>query len=211
MSKVKVENLDKPLTSVEAKLYTDGSCLGNPGPGGWSAVLVDLNQTDNIEEIKKIKSGGHPDSTNNEMELRAIEEGLEMIHSPTVVITDSRYCYKGCTDWIWSWQSRGWKTSSGSKVKHIRMWKRVLSQLKEKAVSFRLVKGHSGVEYNELADNIASQEATQVQKKLRGLEKCKKCRYYISYEYKLGHCQKYNVFDVEMLPCKDYEKGDDIK
>lgn len=136
-------------------IFTDGACTGNPGPGGWAAVIV--TPDGHVTEI----GGSNPDTTNNRMEivgalraLRAIEERTE----PAVIYTDSVYVIKGITEWIWAWRSRGWKTAGGDDVSNQDLWKEMLplaSGRKEFGLEWKYVRGHTGVPGNERCDEIS--------------------------------------------------------
>lgn len=130
-------------------IYTDGACSGNPGPGGWAAVLIGTTKT--------IEIGGREDmTTNNRMELKAAIEGLKMSHGHTcTVFTDSEYVQKGITCWISGWKSKGWRKSDGKPVVNQDLWVE-LDTLNTEKVSWEWVRGHDGNEYNERCDVIAT-------------------------------------------------------
>ena len=133
------------------KIYTDGACSGNPGPGGWAAILM---FGDNIKEI----SGFESEATNNQMELRAAIEGLKAVKRivPIELYSDSSYVTKAFNDgWIWGWKKNGWKTANKEPVKNQELWQelvRLYSNLKPK---FIWVKGHASNEWNNRADRLA--------------------------------------------------------
>ncbi len=131
-------------------IYTDGACSGNPGPGGYAAVLL-------YKEHEKVISGGELETTNNRMELKAVIEGLKAIKNnelPVEVYTDSTYVQKGITEWIENWKKKNWK-----KVKNIDLWQELDKQKSRfKSIKFFHVKGHSGNIYNEKCDEIARQQ-----------------------------------------------------
>lgn len=131
-------------------LYTDGACSGNPGPGGWGAVLL-------WGHHRRELSGGEAETTNNRMELMAVIQGIEALNRVTRVKihTDSTYVMKGMTEWIGAWKERGWKTASKKPVKNADLWKRLEAALIDHHVQWRWVKGHSGVPENERADELA--------------------------------------------------------
>ena len=135
------------LSKSKIEIYTDGACSGNPGPGGFAAILIYNNR-------KKVISGFERLTTNNRMELRAIIEALKVIKNrniPVIIYTDSTYVQKGITQWLENWKKRGFK-----KVKNIDLWKQLDSLLQSFShVEVRHIKGHSGNEYNELVDSIA--------------------------------------------------------
>lgn len=131
-------------------LYTDGACSGNPGPGGWGAILI-------WGPHRKELSGGATETTNNRMELMAVICGIEALNRITRVKihTDSTYVMKGMTEWIESWKRRGWKTAGKKPVKNADLWQRLDKALTDHHVQWRWVKGHSGVPENERADELA--------------------------------------------------------
>ena len=138
----------------EVTLYTDGACSGNPGPGGWGAILM-------LGENKKEISGGSPNTTNNIMELTAVIEGLKMLKRPckVQVFSDSAYVVNGFIQkWIYSWMKNNWKTSSGEAVKNKELWQELYSLTKIHEVTFNKVKGHSTDEYNNRCDELARME-----------------------------------------------------
>jgi ribonuclease HI len=134
----------------EVVLYTDGACSGNPGPGGWGAVLI-------FGSHRRELSGGHPATTNNRMELQAVIEGVAALKRrvPVVVYTDSTYVMKGMTEWITAWKARGWRTASKQPVKNADLWRRLDEVLSGHEVRWQWVKGHSGDPENERADELA--------------------------------------------------------
>ena len=131
-------------------IYTDGACSGNPGPGGWGAVLL-------FGEREKEICGGEPDSTNNRMELMAAIQALEALTKPCKVElhTDSTYVMKGISEWIHSWKARGWRTADKKPVKNEDLWRRLDEARLRHHVDWRWVKGHAGHEMNERADGLA--------------------------------------------------------
>jgi len=137
------------------EIYTDGACSGNPGPGGWGAILS-WGVTE--REIK----GGEANTTNNRMELMAAIKALEELKQPARIniYTDSTYVQKGITEWIYSWKRRGWKTASRNPVKNEDLWRRLDETLSPHEVSWHWVKGHAGDEKNERADKLARQGLT---------------------------------------------------
>ncbi|KAB1441921.1 ribonuclease HI [Pseudodesulfovibrio senegalensis] len=137
-------------------MYTDGSCLGNPGPGGYGAVLV---YGDNRKEL----SQGYSDTTNNRMELLAVIRGLETLtRSCDVQLwTDSKYVQQAITKgWLKNWQRNGWKTAAKKPVKNQDLWQQLMPQLERHQVDFRWVKGHSGHPENERCDELARTAAS---------------------------------------------------
>lgn len=136
------------------ELFADGACLGNPGPGGWAALLR-FNGTD--KEI----SGGELLTTNNRMELMAVIGGLKSLTRPcrVAVTTDSQYVQKGITEWIHSWKKRGWRTADKKPVKNVDLWQILDEARATHRVSWHWVKGHSGHAENERVDELARAEA----------------------------------------------------
>ena len=133
------------------ELYTDGACRGNPGIGGWGALL-------RLGSRQKELFGYEEDTTNNRMELMAAIRGLEAIEerSQVVLYTDSQYVCKGITEWIANWKLKGWKTASGKPVKNSELWGRLDAVCKRYTVEWRWVRGHTGNPGNERADALAN-------------------------------------------------------
>jgi len=133
-------------------IFTDGACSGNPGPGGWGAVMI---SGENRKEI----CGGEPGTTNNRMELMAAIQALEALKKPCKVElhTDSTYVMKGISEWIHSWKRRGWRTADGKPVKNDDLWRRLDEARSRHDVKWHWVKGHAGHELNERADELARQ------------------------------------------------------
>ena len=133
-------------------IYTDGACKGNPGPGGWGAILF-------YGDRKKEISGGEAGTTNNRMELMAAIQALELLNRPCKVElhTDSQYVMKGIQEWIRGWKARGWKTADKSPVKNDDLWKRLDAARERHDVDWRWVKGHAGHPLNERADALANE------------------------------------------------------
>lgn len=131
-------------------IYTDGACSGNPGPGGWGAILM---SGDHRKELK----GGEANTTNNKMELEAAISALEALKRPSQVdlYTDSTYVMKGISEWIHGWKKRGWKTASKKPVKNVEYWQRLDEARSRHEVSWHWVKGHAGHPENERADELA--------------------------------------------------------
>lgn len=133
------------------RIYTDGACKGNPGPGGWGAWLI-------YGEHRKELFGGELGTTNNRMELMAAIQALESLTRPCAVelTTDSEYLRKGVLEWMANWKRRGWKTASKQPVKNQDLWQRLDAALSTHDISWKWVKGHSGHEGNEKADQLAN-------------------------------------------------------
>lgn len=131
-------------------IYTDGSCSGNPGPGGWGAVLL------KDEQRREIK-GGESDTTNNRMELMAAIRALEWLKRPyaVTIYTDSAYVKNGITTWIAKWKKNGWRGSNRNSIKNIELWLRLDKLCSKYNVTWKWVKGHSGNLENERADTLA--------------------------------------------------------
>ena len=132
------------------ELYTDGACSGNPGPGGWGALLI-------YGKHRKELSGGETATTNNRMELRAVIEGMRALKRrvPVTIYTDSIYVMKGITEWIEGWKRKGWKTAARKPVKNEDLWRELDAALNGHDVEWRWVKGHAGNAGNEAADALA--------------------------------------------------------
>ena len=143
---------------AELFAYTDGACSGNPGPGGWGAVL---EARDGAALVKSRElSGGEAETTNNRMEMMAAIVVLETLERPSAltVVTDSTYLRDGITDWIHGWKKNGWKTASRKPVKNADLWQRLDAAQTRHQVSWEWVKGHAGHEQNERADELARAE-----------------------------------------------------
>ena len=141
----KVDNLSK------IEIFTDGACRGNPGPGGWGALL-------RAGRHEKELFGGESETTNNRMELTAAIKALEALKKPSVVCltTDSQYVRKGITEWLKGWKQKGWKNSQKKPVKNADLWKLLDQQNQRHKVEWKWVKGHSGHPENEKADELAN-------------------------------------------------------
>ena len=148
---------------MEIKIYTDGACVGNPGPGGWAAVIL-------FENEKKEIFGGEKLTTNNRMELTAAIKALEYLLDKEKnqlslkhlkIFTDSNYLKDGITIWINKWEKNNWKTSDKKNVKNVDLWKKLKELIKNNEIEWNWVKGHSDNPMNELADKLAK-EATPI-------------------------------------------------
>jgi len=139
------------------EIFTDGACLGNPGPGGWGTLLRWRGEEREL-------SGGEPETTNNRMELMAAIQGLEALKRPTRVVltTDSTYVRDGITKWIQGWKRNGWKTAAKKPVKNVDLWQRLDAALVGHDVDWRWVKGHAGHAENERVDELAGAAARRV-------------------------------------------------
>ena len=147
------------MDAPDVELFTDGACSGNPGPGGWAAIL-------RMGERERELSGGEPATTNNRMELMGVISGLEALKRPcTVTInTDSKYVLDGASKWIHGWKKNGWRTADKKPVKNVELWQRLDAAQKPHKLKWVWVKGHSGHVENERADELARLEV----EKLRG-------------------------------------------
>jgi len=135
----------------QVEIYTDGACRGNPGPGGWGAVLM---YGDKSKEI----FGGEHNTTNNRMELMAAIKSLSALtrHCDVTLYTDSQYVRKGISEWIENWKKRNWKTAAKKPVKNSDLWQQLDQQVERHNVKWVWVKGHAGIEGNEIADALAN-------------------------------------------------------
>ncbi|MFP6742202.1 MAG: ribonuclease HI [Alphaproteobacteria bacterium] len=133
------------------EIHTDGACSGNPGPGGWGAVLSYQGKTREL-------SGGELETTNNRMEMMAAIQALEALTRPTTVNlhTDSTYLRDGITGWIHRWKANGWKTAAKKPVKNVDLWQRLEAALADHEIQWHWVKGHAGDPGNERADALAT-------------------------------------------------------
>tara|TARA_B100001750_G_C15324246_1_gene503836 strand:+ start:423 stop:869 length:447 start_codon:yes stop_codon:yes gene_type:complete len=148
---------------MQIEIYTDGACIGNPGPGGWAAIII-------FENEKKELFGGEKLTTNNRMELTAAIKGLEYCDlqekkqlslKEIKIYTDSSYLKEGITNWISNWEKNNWKTSDKKNVKNVDLWKKLKDLSKSKQIEWQWIKGHSGNPMNDLADKLAK-EATPI-------------------------------------------------
>ena len=136
--------------AARVDIYTDGACSGNPGPGGWGALL-------RYQGVEKELAGAEPQTTNNRMEMMAAIAALEALKKPSRVRlhTDSVYLKDGITTWIHAWKARGWKTAAKKPVKNVDLWQRLEAALAPHEVDWVWVKGHAGHPENERADQLA--------------------------------------------------------
>jgi len=139
------------------EIYTDGACSGNPGKGGWGAILLYC-------EHKKEISGYLAHTTNNQMELMAVIEALKIVKKTIEIIiyTDSVYVKDGITKWIINWKKNGWKTANKKPVKNLELWQELDSLAANHQITWKWVKGHSGNKYNEIADQLAVNAISQL-------------------------------------------------
>jgi ribonuclease HI len=149
------ENPMKDLKAVE--IHTDGACLGNPGPGGWGALL-------RYRGRERVLSGGEPDTTNNRMELMAAIQALETLTEGCGVdlYTDSQYVRQGITEWMPGWVRRNWKTAGGDAVKNRDLWERLQAATLRHRIQWHWVKGHNGHPENERVDVLARDAALAI-------------------------------------------------
>ncbi|WFE68418.1 ribonuclease HI [Thiomicrospira sp. R3] len=133
------------------EMFTDGGCKGNPGPGGWGALL-------RFNQIEKELKGFEADTTNNRMELMAAISAFEALKRPcqAIITTDSQYVKNGITQWLTNWKKRGWKTANNKPVKNQDLWQRLEAAMAGHQVEWRWVKGHSGHAENERVDQLAN-------------------------------------------------------
>lgn len=138
-------------------IFTDGSCKGNPGPGGWGALL-------RMGPHEKELSGGEAETTNNRMEMTAVIKGLSALTEPCEVslYSDSKYVLDGITKWVDGWKKRGWVTASKKPVRNADLWHELIAAAGHHEVSWHWVKGHSGHPENERVDTLASEEADRI-------------------------------------------------
>ncbi len=138
-------------------IYTDGACLGNPGPGGWAALLT-------YGATQKEISGSEADTTNNRMELKAAIAALQHLKSPCEVMlhTDSQYVMKGITEWVKGWMAKGWKTADKKPVKNDDLWKELVEANARHRVTWQWVKAHNGHPENERVDQLARDAALSI-------------------------------------------------
>lgn len=141
----------------QVTLYTDGACSGNPGPGGWAALLI-------YGAKEKELSGCAPETTNNRMELQATIEGLKQLKEPcdVALYTDSKYVLQGYTEWLPGWRAKGWKTADKKPVKNVDLWQNLAEIAAQHKITWHWVKGHSGDVRNDRVDALAVAEAQRL-------------------------------------------------
>lgn len=141
---------------MKVEIYTDGACSGNPGPGGWGALL-------RYGDVEKELNGGELETTNNRMEMMAVIESLRALKKPCNVdlYTDSVYVKDGVTKWLDGWKARGWKTAAKKPVKNQDLWERIDTEIARHSIAWHWVKGHAGHPENERADELARQGITK--------------------------------------------------
>ncbi|MBP6638005.1 MAG: ribonuclease HI [Sulfuritalea sp.] len=145
------------------EIYTDGACSGNPGPGGWGAIL-------RSGETERELFGGEPQTTNNRMEMTAVIEALRALKKPVAakVHTDSQYVQKGISEWIHGWKRRGWKTAGKDPVKNEDLWRELDRLAAQHEIEWIWVRGHAGHPENERADELANKGMRQVRASFGG-------------------------------------------
>jgi len=143
--------------SEQIEIFTDGACKGNPGIGGWGALLV-------YKGVEKELWGGERETTNNRMELTAAIRGLEELKRPcdVLLVTDSEYVMKGMKEWLVNWKKRGWKTAAKQPVKNADLWQQLDEQVNRHNVTWKWVRGHTGHHGNERADQLANRGVDEV-------------------------------------------------
>ena len=148
---------DKATEKQAVDIFTDGACSGNPGPGGWGAIL-------RIGGVEKELFGGEADTTNNRMEMMAVIEALRALSRPVKarVYTDSQYVQKGISEWIHGWKRRGWKTADKQPVKNVDLWQALDTEAARHDIEWLWVRGHDGHVENERADALARRGVDQV-------------------------------------------------
>lgn len=164
MIAVPSDDVKGALSGASIVIHTDGSCLGNPGPGGWAAVL---RRYEGVAVVKEARiSGGAPGTTNNRMELTAAIEALGKLKvseaAPITIVTDSQYLVKGATEWLAGWKAKGWKNSSKKPVENRYLWEALDARLGAFNVSWRWVRGHAGDPENEDVNALAQAAAQRI-------------------------------------------------
>jgi ribonuclease HI len=139
------------MSATEVTIHTDGACRGNPGPGGWGAILE-------YGSTRKTLHGGESPTTNNRMELTAVIRALAALKRPcrVTLYTDSQYVLKGITEWLPNWKSRGWKTAAKKPVLNVDLWQALDAEVLRHTINWQWIRGHSGHAGNEEADRLAN-------------------------------------------------------
>lgn len=152
-------SLNSDITLKKVEIFTDGACKGNPGPGGWGALL-------RYGTIEKSLCGGEPDTTNNRMELMAAIRALQALKQSCEVVltTDSQYVRKGVLEWMPKWKLNQWRTADKKPVKNQDLWQQLDEQVQKHLMHWKWIKGHSGHRENEIADQLANQGLVQARK-----------------------------------------------
>ncbi|MCY1267009.1 Ribonuclease HI [compost metagenome] len=147
------------MSEEKVEIYTDGACKGNPGPGGWGAVLF-------YKGAERELWGGEPETTNNRMELMAAIMALAALkrRCDVRIVTDSQYVMQGITEWMANWKKRGWKTAAKQPVKNADLWQALDEQVNRHQVEWRWVRGHTGHPGNERADMLANRGVSELQR-----------------------------------------------
>lgn len=155
------------MSQEPIEIFTDGACSGNPGPGGWGAIL-------RFRGVEKEMYGGTPQTTNNRMEMTAVIEALNALKRPCSVHlhTDSQYVLKGMTEWLPEWKARGWKTSGKKNVKNEDLWRALDEAANRHALTWTWVKGHAGHPENERADVLARQGTEEARAEQKSANNC---------------------------------------
>jgi len=145
------------MTESLVEIYTDGACLGNPGRGGWGAILLYKGHE------KKI-SGHERETTNNRMELKAVIEALKALKksADAIVYTDSKYVQSGISEWIINWKKNGWKNAGRKPIKNVDLWQELDLEAAKHRIKWKWVRGHDGNHYNEIADVLAREAAENI-------------------------------------------------
>jgi ribonuclease HI len=143
-------------------LYSDGACEGNPGPGGWAAIVT-------YKQHEREICGGAPATTNNRMELQAAVEGLRALREPCEVefFTDSQYVRTGISEWLKDWKARGWKTKDKKAVKNEELWKQLDAESAKHEITWKWLRGHSGDAMNERCDDLARSEILKIHQQFK--------------------------------------------
>lgn len=150
----------------QAVIHTDGSCAGNPGPGGWAATIRMTAEDGTAGEVL-VLSGGVPATTNNRMELLAAIEALKAYpEGAATIVSDSQYLIRGITAWVRPWKSRGWKNGEGRRVRNRDLWEELDALTEGRTIAWAWVKGHAGHRENELVDGLAKAEAQRQRRPL---------------------------------------------